>query len=66
LTIDNNNLQGVMDVKIEGRQKSYKIGTLEEHMKIEKVDKEKLLNRLNELNDEAFTFRHQQDIQGVE
>jgi len=35
-------------------------------MKIEKVDKEKLLDRLSELNDEAFTLKHQQDIQGVE
>jgi hypothetical protein len=30
------------------------------------VDKEKLLDRLNELHDEAFTLKHQQDIEGVE
>jgi hypothetical protein len=36
------------------------------HLKIERVDKEKLLDRLNELNDETFTPKHQQDIQGVE
>ncbi len=67
LMVDNNNLQGVVDVQIEeSLHKSYKIGILEEHMKIEKVDKEKLLDRLSELNDEAFTLRHQQDIQGVE
>lgn len=42
LTIDGNNFQGIMDVHIEGDlQKSYKIATLKEHLKIEKVDKEK-------------------------
>jgi hypothetical protein len=35
---------------------------LEKHLKIERVDKEKLLDRLNELNDEAFTPKHQQNI----
>ncbi len=42
LTIDGNKLQGIVDVHIEGDlQKSYKIATLEEHLKIAKVDKEK-------------------------
>jgi hypothetical protein len=49
----------------KGLKKSYKIATLEKHLKIEKVGKEKLLDRLNELNDEAFTFKHQQNVQGV-
>jgi hypothetical protein len=39
---------------------------LEKHLKIERVDKENLLDGLNELNDEAFTPKHQQDIHGVE
>ncbi len=42
LTMNGNNFQGIVDVHIEGNlQKSYKIATLEEHTKIEKVDKEK-------------------------
>jgi len=42
VTIDGNNFQGIVDVHIEGNlQKSYKITALEEHLKIEKVDKEK-------------------------
>ncbi len=42
LIIDGNNFHGIMEVHIEGDlQKSYKIATLEEHLKIEKVDKEK-------------------------
>jgi hypothetical protein len=29
---------------------------------MERANKEKYLDRLNELSDEAFTLRHQQDI----
>jgi hypothetical protein len=29
---------------------------------MERAKKEKLLDRLNELSDKTFTFRHQQDI----
>jgi hypothetical protein len=29
---------------------------------MERVDKEKFLDRLSELSDEAFTFKQQQDI----
>jgi hypothetical protein len=29
---------------------------------MELIDKEKLLDRLNKLSDETFTFKHQQDI----
>jgi RIO-like serine/threonine protein kinase len=61
-----NNLQKVVDIQIkEGLRRNYKIATLEEHLKIERMDKEKLLDRLNELNDEAFTLRNQHDIQGA-
>ncbi len=45
--------------------RNYKTNTLEEHLKMEKVDKEKLLDRLNELNDEVFTFKHHHGSHGA-
>jgi hypothetical protein len=66
LTIDSNNLWEVMDVQIKGGlMVNYKITTLKEHLKMERPDKEKFLDRLNKLNDEAFTFRHQDDVYGA-
>jgi hypothetical protein len=45
-------------VQIEKRPRvNYKIATLKLYLKMERVDKEKFLDRLNELNDEAFTFK---------
>jgi len=53
-------------VQIEKRfRANYKITTLKKHMKMEEANKVKLLDRLSKLNNEAFTFRHQHDIQGV-
>ncbi len=63
LKVDSNSLQEVVDVQIEeGLKGNYKIATLEEHLKMEKANKEKLLHRLSEFSDEAFTLRHLQDI----
>jgi hypothetical protein len=42
----------------EGLRRNYNITTLEEHLKMERVDKDKLLDRLIELSDEIFTFMH--------
>jgi hypothetical protein len=39
-----------------GLKRNYKITTLKEYLKMEKVDNERLLDRLN---DEVFTFMHQ-------
>jgi hypothetical protein len=48
-----------MDVQIEkGFKVNYKITTLKEHLKMEKTDKEKFLDRLSVFSDEAFTLRH--------
>jgi len=47
-------------------RRNYNITTLEEHLKMERVDKEKLLNSLSELSDEVFTLMHQHGIQGAE
>jgi hypothetical protein len=47
-------------------KKNYNITTLEEYLKMERVNKEKLLNNLSELSDEVFTLRHQHGIQGAE
>jgi hypothetical protein len=56
-----------VDIPIEeGPMRNYKITTLEEHLKMEKVDKEKLLDKLNELNDEAFTLMHHHGSHGAE
>ncbi len=46
-------------------RRNYNITTLEKHLNLERVDKEKLLNSLNELSDEVFTFMHQHGIQGM-
>jgi formate dehydrogenase assembly factor FdhD len=55
-----------VDIPIEeGPVRNYKTNTLEEHLKMEKVDKEKLLDRLNELNDEVFTFKHHHGSHGA-
>jgi hypothetical protein len=63
LTTYSNNLQEVVDVHIEeGLKANFKIAILKKHLKMEKVDKEKLLDRLSELNDDAFTPKYQQDI----
>lgn len=46
-----------IDIQIEeGLRRNYNITTLEEHLKMERVDKDKLLDRLIELSDEIFTF----------
>jgi hypothetical protein len=55
-----------VDVQIEGLRVNYKITTLKAHLKMERANKEKLLDMLSKFNDEAFTFKHQQNIQGVE
>ncbi len=47
-----------MQIKIRFRS-NYKITTLKEHLKMERENKEKLMDRLNELSDEAFTLKHQ-------
>ncbi len=63
LTIDNNNLWKVLDVQVEkGPRVNYKITTLKLYLKMERVDKEKFLDRLSELSDEAFTFKRRHDI----
>jgi hypothetical protein len=63
LIVDSNNLQKVVDVQIEkGFKANYKIATLKEHLKMEKANKDKFLDKLSKLSNEAFTFRHQQDI----
>ncbi len=62
----NTNLQEVVDVQIEKVfRTNYKMAILKEHLKMERANKEKFLDRLNELSDEAFTLRHHQDIQGA-
>jgi hypothetical protein len=67
LTIDIINLWEIVDMQIkEGFKRSYKIATLEKYLKMERANKERFLDRLNELNDKAFTLRHQQDIQGID
>ncbi len=59
LMMDSNDLQEVIDIQIEeGFKRHYNITILEENLKMEKVDKEKLLNRLNKLSDELFTLMH--------
>jgi hypothetical protein len=48
--VDSTNLWEVVDVKIKnGIKRSYKIATLEEHLKIERVDNGRFLIRLSEL-----------------
>lgn len=48
-----------VDIQIEeGLRRNYNITTLEEHLKMERVDKDKLLDRLIELSDQIFTFMH--------
>ncbi len=55
----------LVDIQIEeGLRRNYNITSLEEHLKMERVDKDKLLDRLSKLNDEIFTFMHHQGIQG--
>jgi len=44
-----------MQIK-EGFRKSYK--TLKKHLKMERANKERFLDRLSVLNDKALTFRH--------
>jgi len=52
-------LRQVVDIQIkEGLNKSYKIATLKKHLKMEKANKERLLDRLSELSDKAFTLKH--------
>jgi hypothetical protein len=34
------------------------MATLKKHLKMKKADEEKILDRLNELSDEAFTLKH--------
>jgi hypothetical protein len=47
----------------EGRLRpNYKITTFKKHLKMEKINKKKFLNRLGELSVEALTLRHQHDI----
>lgn len=59
LMMDSNDLQEVIDIQIEeGFKRHYNITTLEEILKMEKVDKDKLLNRLNKLSVELFTLMH--------
>lgn len=59
LTMDNKDLWEVIDIQIkEGLKRNYNISILEEHLKMERVEKFKLLDRLNELSDEVFTFMH--------
>ncbi len=49
----------LVDIQIEeGHRRNYNITTLEEHLKMERVDKDKLLDRLSKLSDEIFTFMH--------
>lgn len=57
LTIDIINLWEIVDMQIkEGFRKSYK--TLKKHLKMERTNKERFLDRLSVLNDKALTFRH--------
>jgi heme oxygenase len=66
LVAKNTNLWEVVDMQIEkGFRMNYKMTTLKEHLKMERANKERLLDRLNELSDEAFMLKHHQDIQGV-
>lgn len=66
LMAKNTNFRKVVDVQIEkGFRTNCKMTTLKEHLKMERANKERLLDRLNELSDEAFTLKHHQDIQGV-
>jgi hypothetical protein len=59
LTTYSNNLQEVVDVQIkESLKANNKIATLKKHLKMERIDKEKLLDRLHKLSDEAFTLKH--------
>jgi len=63
LIVDSNNLQKVVDMQIEKRfRANYKIATLKEHLEMEKANKEKFLDKLSKLSNEAFTFKHQQNI----
>jgi hypothetical protein len=49
----------LVDIQIEeDLRRNYNITTLEEHLKMERVDKDKLLDRLSELSDEIFTLMH--------
>jgi predicted type IV restriction endonuclease len=67
LQFDDKSLLEVVDVQIEeGLKMKYKITTLKDHLQMERVDKESFLNKLSELNDEAFTLRHQQGIVIIE
>jgi len=45
---------------------NYKIAMLEEHLKTKKADRELLLNRLSELNEEVFTFQSNQGVTAAE
>jgi tRNA A-37 threonylcarbamoyl transferase component Bud32 len=55
LTVDIINLWEVVDMQIkEGFKKSYKIATLEKHLKMERANKERFLDRMNELSDQGF------------
>jgi hypothetical protein len=48
-----------VDVQIkESLKVNNKIATLKKHLKMERVDKEKFLDRLSKLSDEAFTLKH--------
>jgi hypothetical protein len=55
-----------VDVQIEkGFRTNYKMAILKEHLKMERANKDRLLDRLNEWSDEPFTLRHHQDVQGA-
>ncbi len=59
LMVDSKYLWGVINMQIkEGLKRNYSTTTTEEHLKMERVYEEKLLDRLSQLSNEVFTLNH--------
>jgi hypothetical protein len=57
--VDSKYLWGVINMQIkEGLKRNYSTTTTEEHLKMERVYEEKLLDRLSQLSNEVFTLNH--------
>ncbi len=59
LMVDSKYLWEVINMQIkEGLKRNYSTTTTEEHLKMERLYKEKLLDRLSQFSDEVFTLNH--------
>jgi hypothetical protein len=57
--VDSKYLWEVINMQIkEGLKRNYSTTTTEEHLKMERLYKEKLLDRLSQFSDEVFTLNH--------